>query len=153
MSKFLKILLYVLFGISGLIVILFYTQNSTGAFALANINSIMASTTMVDGLMLWTYLLVGAAVVTLLGLSIASLINNPKALKRAGFTALIAVVIIGLSYVLASGDPIPVNIDEVPGDSTFKLTDAGLIITYLLFGASILLLLGGSIRNAISNRK
>ena len=65
---------------------------------------------MLDIVLFWAYALVIAAIVLVVVLSIINMAGNKKSLKKTGFLLLIAVVLIGLSYLLASGDPIAVNI-------------------------------------------
>lgn len=152
MSKFLKILLYVLLGLSTAVIVGFYVQSSSFNFGLSNMDAIMSSTTMVDGIILWTYLLLAISIVTLVGLAIFTMVNNTKSLKRAGVTLGITVVLILVSYFAASGDVVTVNVATPPTAETLKWTDTGLILTYILFFASLLALIGGGIYNAIKNR-
>lgn len=152
MSKFLKILLYVLLGLSALVIVGFYVQSSSFNFGLSNMSAIMSNITMVDGIIWWTYLLLGVSIITLICLSVYTMINNAKSLKKTGIILGITVVLVLVSYLLASGSPVEVNVAEAPTPQTLKMTDTGLILTYILFGASIVLLIGGGIYNAIKNR-
>lgn len=152
MSKFLKYFLYALLAISTVVIVLFYVQSSTGDFALSNLAEQLKTTSMVDGVMYWAYILVGLSILSLIALSIMGMIENPKTLKRTGITLLLAVVLCVISYFLASGDPVQANLEIAPTETALKLTDTGLIITYILFAATILTIIGGGIYNAIKNR-
>ncbi|MFA7116991.1 MAG: hypothetical protein WC140_07175 [Bacteroidales bacterium] len=152
MSKLLKTILYVLLGISAVILVLFFIQSSTGQFDLANLGTIMASTNMVDGIIWWAYILLAIAFLSVVILSIIGLFKDSKSLKSFVIILIIAIVIVGISYLLASGAPVNVNIDTPPSASTLKWTDTGLIVTYILFGFAILSLIVGGIVNSIKNR-
>ncbi|MBR5250065.1 MAG: hypothetical protein IKV28_05720 [Bacteroidales bacterium] len=152
MSKFAKYLLYVLLACSTVLVVVFFAQSSSGVFNLSNLGNAMSTSNMADGLLWWTYALVFLAIALVIILSVVKMAQNPKSLKRTGFVTLLAVVLCAVSYFLASGAPIHVNLDVQPTEATLKLTDAGLILTYLLFAGAILALLYGSVRKMINNR-
>ena len=105
----------------------------------------------VNLLLRYSYFLLIAAVVILLGLAIIQTAkNNPKGLLKAlcvivGIAALVAV-----AYALASGYPI-VSLKSQPSASTLKLTDTIMVLVYILGGAAILSIIFGVIRNAINN--
>ena len=107
---------------------------------------------MLDIVLFWAYALVIAAIVLVVVLSIINMAGNKKSLKRTGFLLLIAVVLIGLSYLLASGDPIAVNMDVQPTHATLKMTDTLLNLSYALVVIALLALVWGSVRNLIKNR-
>ena len=70
-------------------------------------------------------------------------INNPKSLLKllAGLLAIVAVV--AVAYVLAPGTPAVGYLGEPVSDSTLKLTDTMLNLTYFLFGGALLALVAG----------
>jgi len=144
MQKAFKITEIALILLSVVFLVAFYLQNSKGAFDLSNMAAIMASTNILDGLLGYAYLLCGIAVVALFLLTLRGLLKNPKALKQAGINLLLAVIVVVLSYVCASGTVVPVNIDPAPDASVFKMTDFFLIMCYILFAASLVLLIFGS---------
>jgi len=150
MAKALKITLYSLLVLSLVFLVLFYMQNGTGAFALSNMAWIMDNFSWVDGLLYWAYALCAVAVLALIVLAVAAMVKNPKALKKAAVTVGLAVVLVVVSYLLASGAAVPVNIDPAPTAATFKLTDFFLVMTYILAAVSVLALVAGAIRNAIN---
>lgn len=152
-GKFTKVLLFVLLALCAVALIVFYVQNSTGFFALSNIAAVMATnTSMLDAMMLWAYLLVFVTVFLLLVFTVVGMVKNPKSLKKSGITVALAVVLIVVSYFLASGDPVDVNIAVPPSASTLKWTDTGLVLTYILFAVSVIALIFGGVRKLIQNR-
>ena len=154
-SKFTKILEICLLVISliGLVVFFIYNSN-TGLYTVANEAEALATTTtgMLDIVLFWAYALVIAAIVLVVVLSIINMAGNKKSLKKTGFLLLIAVVLIGLSYLLASGDPIAVNMEVQPTHATLKMTDTLLNLSYALVVIALLALVWGSVRNLIKNR-
>ena len=75
-------------------------------------------------------------------------INNPKSLLKllAGLLAIVAVV--AVAYVLAPGTPAVGYLGDPVSDSTLKLTDTMLNLTYFLFGGALLALVAGWIIGA-----
>ena len=152
MHKFLKILLAVLLVLSLVGVVIFYVQNSTGLFALGNMAEALSTTNMLDVLLFWAYFLVFAALLLVIILSIINIAGNRKSLIRTGIILLIAVVVVGVSYLLASGDPVVVNLATPPTHGQLKLTDTLLIMVYILLGCALVALIWGGIRKLIQNR-
>ena len=152
-SKFTKILEICLLVISLIGLVVFFINNaSTGLYTVANEAEALATTGMLDVVLFWAYALVIAAIVLVVVLSIINMAGNKKSLKRTGFLLLIAVVLIGLSYLLASGDPIAVNMEVQPTHATLKMTDTLLNLSYALVVIALLALVWGSVRNLIKNR-
>ena len=152
MSKFLKILLSVLLVLSAVGVIVFYVQNSSGLFALSNIAEAMDTTNMLDVLLFWAYFLVFAALLLVIVLSIINMAGNRKSLIRTGIILAIAVVVVGVAYLLASGNPVVVNLATPPTPGQLKLTDTLLIMVYILLGSALAALIWGGVKKLIQNR-
>ena len=152
-SKFTKILEICLLVLSlvGLVAFFIYNAN-TGLYTVANEAEALATTGMLDVVLFWAYALVIAAIVLVVVLSLINMAGNKKSLKKTGFLRLIAVVLIGLSYLLASGDPIAVNMEVQPTHATLKMTDTLLNLSYALVVIALLALVWGSVRNLIKNR-
>ena len=76
-------------------------------------------------------------------------INNPKSLLKllAGLLAIVAVV--AVAYVLAPGTPAVGYLGDPVSDSTLKLTDTMLNLTYFLFGGALIALVAGWVIGAI----
>ena len=132
---------------------MFFVNNaSTGLYTVANEAEALATTGMLDVVLFWAYALVIAAIVLVVVLSIINMAGNKKSLKKTGILLLIAVVLIGVSYLLASGDPIAVNMEVQPTHATLKMTDTLLNLSYALVVIALLALVWGSVRNLIKNR-
>ncbi|PKO98585.1 MAG: hypothetical protein CVU13_09120 [Bacteroidetes bacterium HGW-Bacteroidetes-8] len=107
---------------------------------------------MIDTFLGYAYLLFGVAIVLALGLPLLQMIGNPKSIKKVIYSLILVVVVVGLAYMLASGDPLTTTLDKEPTASTLKITDTGLIITYLLFFVSITAIVAGGVINMVKNR-
>ena len=106
----------------------------------------------VNLLLRYSYFLLIAAVVILLGLAIIqSAKNNPKSLLKALLVIVGIAALVAIAYALSSGDPV-VNVKNQPSDTWLKLTDTIMLLVYILGGAAILSILVGVIRNAITNK-
>jgi hypothetical protein len=106
----------------------------------------------VNLLLRYSYFLLIAAVVILLGLAIIQAAkNNPKSLLRALLVIVGIAVLVAIAYALASGDPV-VNVKNQPSATWLKLTDTIMLLVYILGGAAILSIIVGVIRNAITNK-
>ena len=104
----------------------------------------------VNILLRYSYFLLIAAVVVLLGLAIIQTArNNPKGLLKALCVIVGVAALVAIAYALASSDPI-VSLKKQPDAGTLKLTDTIMKLTYILGGAAILSIIFGVIRNAIN---
>ena len=104
----------------------------------------------VNLLLRYSYFLLIAAVVVLLGLAIIQTArNNPKGLLKALCVIVGVAALVAIAYALASSDPI-VSLKKQPDAGTLKLTDTIMKLTYILGGAAILSIIFGVIRNAIN---
>jgi hypothetical protein len=136
MSKFAKYLLYILFAVSLVFIVGFFVDQDA----------------MLDSFLYYTYVLVGIAVLSILILPLMNLGSNPKGLKRILMTLVLTVVFVGVSYALASSDPLVVKVNVETTESALKLTDAGLILTYILSAGAIIAILSGGIIKMVRNR-
>ena len=136
MSKFTKYLLYVLFAVSLVFIIGFFVNQDA----------------MLDSFLYYTYALVAIALVAAFILPMIKLFSNPKGLKKMLMFLLIAVVLIGVSYALASSEPLVVKINIEASENALKLTDAGLILTYILSAFAFLAILLGGVVKMVRNR-
>ena len=104
----------------------------------------------VNLLLRYSYFLLIAAVVILLGLAlIQAAKNNPKSLIRALLVIVGIAALVAIAYALASGDP-AVNVKTQPSGTWLKLTDTIMLLVYILGGAAVLSILFGVVRNAIN---
>jgi hypothetical protein len=107
---------------------------------------------MLDSFLYYTYALVAIALVAAFILPMIKLFSNPKGLKKMLLFLLIAVVLIGVSYALASSEPLVVKINIEASENALKLTDAGLILTYILSAFAFLAILLGGVVKMVRNR-
>ncbi len=137
MSKFVNYISYILLGLAVVITVLFFINQQN----------------MLDTFLGYGYVLLGIAALLAVGLPLLGMFSNPKGFKKILINLAIVVVVVGLSYALASGDPLAnTNINPEPSASTLKITDTGLLITYILFGVAIISILAGSLINMVRNR-
>ena len=136
MSKFTKYLLYILFAVSLVFIIGFFVNQDA----------------MLDSFLYYTYALVAIALVAAFILPMIKLFSNPKGLKKMLLFLLIAVVLIGVSYALASSEPLVVKINIEASENALRLTDAGLILTYILSAFAFLAILLGGVVKMVRNR-
>ena len=106
----------------------------------------------VNLLLRYSYFLLIAAIVILLGLAlIQAARNNPKSLIRAILVIVGVAALVAIAYALASGDP-AVSVKNQPSATWLKLTDTIMLLVYILGGAAVLSILFGVIRSAITNK-
>ena len=106
----------------------------------------------VNLLLRYSYFLLIAAVVILLGLAlIMAAKNNPKSLIRALLVIVGIAALVAIAYALASGEP-AVNVSTQPSGTMLKLTDTMMLLVYILGGAAVLSILFGVVRNAFTNK-
>ena len=104
----------------------------------------------VDNILYCAYAFAAVAIAAVLfGVLVIGGINNPKSLLKllAGLVAIAAVI--AVAYVLAPGTPAVGYLGDPVADSTLKLTDTMLNLTYFLFGGALLALVAGWVIGAI----
>ena len=130
--KYLSIIRYVLLAISALTVILFF-----------------AGATDVDLMLEWAYILLAATAAAAILFPLIGIVQNPKAALRSLVGLIIVVVVIGISYALASDVPVTGSDGVVFDDNlTLKLSDTGLFAAYAAMAVAILAAVIGEISNA-----
>lgn len=134
--KYIKYLSYILLAISAIIIIVFYTSGfSDGTLSLV---------------LNWAFILMGVA---LLGAIILPMFfSTGKGIKGTLIKFGVVVVLCVVSYFAASGDPVQVTTNVEATGSELKLTDAGLIMTTILFVIAVLAILSSSVMSTIRNR-
>lgn len=138
MAKFVKYILYLLFGLGVIITVVFLTNTE--------------SDSMLNVYLFYAYILFGLAIVFAVVLPLISMVENPKSIKKMIFGLILAVAVIGTSYLAASGNPVPVNTTTEPTAFTYKITDTGLILVYILLAVSFISIVAGSLVNMVRNR-
>ena len=138
MAKYAKYILYLLFGLGVLFTVAFLINTENDG--------------MLDAYLSYAYILFGLALLLAIVLPLIGMIENPKSIKNMLFGLILAIVVIGISYLAASGDPVPVNTTTEPTALTYKITDTGLILVYILLAVSFISIAAGSIVNLVKNR-
>jgi FtsH-binding integral membrane protein len=136
-SKILKVLTWLMMGVSVVLTVLFYSDNITeGPF------------------LVWAYILFAIAALFALAFPVYFFISNPKKAIKAllGIGAMAIVLLIG--YLLSDATPIVAaqNNPDFTDPKVLVWTDTGLIATYILFGVSFLLLLYTGARSAFRKK-
>lgn len=139
MQKGLKIFSAVIFVLILIVAVLFYANPE--------------SESMVNIVIYFAYILTAIAILCTLILPLPLLFQYPKKLKKVGLSLLLVVVVFGIGYLLSSGDPINLNIENQPSEQTLKLTDTGLIVTYILVAVSIITIVGGSVKSILDKKQ
>lgn len=134
--KYIKYLSYILLAISVVIIVLFYSSGYSEA--------------MVNLALQWAGVLFFACMIG--AVCLPFFFSTGKGLKSTLIKVGVVVVLCGLSYVLASGDPLQVatNVEATPNE--LKFTDAGLIMTIILFALAVVSIISGAIINTVRNR-
>lgn len=136
-SKILKVLSWLLMGISVILTVLFYTGNITE-----------------EPFIFWAYILFGLAIIVALGFPLFFFFKEPKkALKTlAGVGVMGSVFLIG--YLFADSTPIysATQNPDLFNPKVLILTDTGLIATYIMFGAALIMLLYSGARNIFQKK-
>ena len=103
--------------------------------------------------LLWGYALLVAAVVSVICAAIKGTITNPAGLKNTLIAVAIVVVVVGVALGIAlshDGLVIPNSAGGV-FDNPFELviSETGIIVTYVVAAATLLVTLFGEVRNAL----
>lgn len=126
--KYIKYVRYGLIAISLIVVILFLTtmNQSTGSYP------------QLDTLFVWTYVLLFASIGLVIILSIFNMAKNPKSAVRSLIGIGLLAVVILVSYLFSSAEPVvtPGAVYENP--TALRVSDAGLYTTYVMLIAAVL---------------
>lgn len=110
------------------------------------------NSTSVDVLLKYAYVLMIAAVVVLLGLTIVkAATNDPKGLVKAIIFLVIAVAFVGVVYALSAGSP-ALNVKQQPSEFMLKMSDTMMLLTAILGVGAVCAILFGVITNAIKSK-
>ncbi len=130
-----NILLYILFAIGVVLIGIFYFGKKVpGTEGTLYEEPVITGTILVTAVV---YLIIAALVAIIF--PVIFLITNFKKAVYALIGVLFFVIILAISYVLSSGNAVPLHI-EVPA-YTFKLVDTGLLATYIMAGLAFLMIL------------
>lgn len=142
MSKGLKFFSVALFVISAVIGIMFYLNMPE-----------KPEDSMVNVILIFSYILLGLGILLIVLLPLPTLFQYPKKLKKIALSFLIVLAVFAIGYFLASGDPVPINTDTPPSSQVLKVTDTGLIITYIMVAISLVVIIAGSVKTLIDKKQ
>ena len=97
-----------------------------------------------------TYLLLGIAVVVSLVFTLKNLFSNPQGLKKTLFVVGGFLLVVVISYVLASGTDVAPEYMEMSDESTVKKIGMGLNVFFILTIIAVLSLIIPGIKNMFS---
>ncbi len=127
--KELKIVKYVLMGISVLTVLVFFV-----------------GLTDVDLMLRWAYILIGAAALCAIVFPVINMIRNPKGAKNTLIGLGLVILVLGVSLALSSTTPVTDSAGGVFNDPlVLRLSDTGIYATYFALAAAILVAVVGEV--------
>lgn len=136
MSKIIKYLSALLLIVSAIIAVVFYV-NTNDATVYLMIN--------------WALILLVVSIVSAVVLPI--FFTDGRGSKSSLIKVGIMLGLCVLSYLMASSEPSPnLSLSQLPSAQTFKLTDAGIILTAILLTCSIIAIVASAVSNIIKNR-
>jgi hypothetical protein len=128
-QKISSVILYIIAGLS----IIFAGMYYLGGSVPETVGTITEEKNYTSLVLVWALILFIIAAILTLAFSIINVISNTKALKGALIILAIAVVLVGISYLMASSAPMEIaNLKSPPTAGTFKWVGTGLNATYLL---------------------
>lgn len=142
MQKIIKIALIVLGVISAVLWYLLPSSDMPAAEA--------AESGAMNAMFIITYLLLGIAIVVSLLFTLKNLFSNPQGLKKTLFVVVGFLVVVGISYVLASGTDIDPEYMEMTDESTVKYVGMGLNVFFILTIIAVASLIIPGVKNMFS---
>jgi len=133
--KYFKYFAWLLTGISVIVIIVFFSNTMKH----------------LELYLIWSYILLGVAILAAVGLPLIYMIQNPQMLKKTVLFVGLLGIVIALAYVLASSSPVDVK-DANPTPAQLKFTDTGIISMYILLIVAVLSIFAGGVINMIRNR-
>ena len=148
-KRILRIALWVLMGVSVIFAAVFVAQ-------IYDTNNRELQMNATEPILVWTYVLLAIAAVAAIIFPLIQVVRNPRnALKLLVSVGALGLVIL-ISYLLASGDPIKVATASSNPDfsnrTVLLTTDTGIIATYIMLGIAILLLAYTGVKSMIGNK-
>jgi len=136
LTKIINIILWVLMGVSVILVVLFYF----GSVVPGTEGSNMEEPVITETLLRWAYIMAIGATIVALGFSIVNLISNPKALKQSLIMVGIGAVLVFAAYFLADDQILNMpgyeGTQNIPG--TLKFAGTFLWLAYILAGLAVI---------------
>lgn len=93
----------------------------------------------VDAMLRWTYAMVGIATLSAVLLPLVNIAKNPKSVVRSLIGLAIVAVVVLIAYALSDTTPVytPGNAEGYTDALELRLSDTGLITTYIALGIAI----------------
>lgn len=93
----------------------------------------------VDAMLRWTYAMVGIATLSAVLLPLVNIAKNPKSAVRSLIGLAIVAVVVLIAYALSDATPVytPGNAEGYTDALELRLSDTGLITTYIALGIAI----------------
>ncbi|AZQ59138.1 hypothetical protein EJ994_10070 [Maribacter sp. MJ134] len=142
MQKIIKIALIVIGVVSALLWYLLPSSDMPVAEA--------AQSGAMNAMFIITYILLGIAVVVSLVFTLKNLFSNPQGLKKTLFVIGGFLLVVGISYVLASGTDVDPEFLAMSDESTVKKIGMGLNVFFLLTIIAVASLIIPAIKNMFS---
>ncbi|MFX0555513.1 hypothetical protein ACOCEA_01870 [Maribacter sp. CXY002] len=142
MQKIIKIALIVIGVISALLWYLLPSSDMPAAEA--------AQSGAMNAMFIITYLLLGIAVVVSLVFTLKNLFANPQGLKKTLFVIGGFLLVVGISYVLASGTDVAPEFMAMSDESTIKKIGMGLNVFFILTIIAVAALIVPAVKNMFS---
>lgn len=131
LSRITTILLWLLMGISAVLVVIFYA----GPVVDGTKGTGIEEPNVTDLILNWAYFLIGIAAVISIVFPLLGIVTNPKDAKKSLIGLAFAVIIVFIAYELSSDEVLRIvgydGTDNVP--TTLKWVDTGLYSMYILF--------------------
>jgi|GEM_PF-1123784 len=141
MKKIKNILMYVIITISVVMTIYFFMD---------------AHEPRAGHLLLWAYILLGFGILLLITIPILNIGTNPGSLKKGAMSIAFMVVLFGIAFLFASDAQTPTTAAMInpppPSATTMRITDAGLLATYLLLVIAVCSILFASLFASLKKR-
>ena len=139
------IIIYIIGGLSVLIAGLYYF----GGNVPDTVGTTLVEKRFTNVALIWGVILFIIAAVITIVFSITNVFTNRKAVKNFLIFLAIAVLLIVVSYVMASSDPLPdLNMEKVPSPMTLKLVGTGLIATGILAALAFISIIASEVYRA-----
>lgn len=101
-------------------------------------------------MLVYTYILFGLTILASILFPIINIIKNPKGSMRSLIGILAMVVVLGISYLVSSSEPMTLSDNTIVDNATtLKLADMGLYAAYIMLIAVFAVILFGEIKNAL----
>lgn len=149
--KYIKYLSYLLMGLGVAVLVYFLVASLTNTTPYAGYPKASEGAASGANLMLiYAYILVAITIFVAIIFPIINIIKNPKGSMRSLLGILLMVVVLGVSYLVSSSEPMTLSdgavVDSV---STLKLADMGLYAAYVMLAVAFLAILFGELKNAL----